>query len=285
MQVECGHCKKRYNIADENAGKQFACRACGKRSPVVPIGVDAAAARPAAAASTAVATKTTVSVACPKCGKQYQNVPAEAVGKPFKCKACQQVSPIRAAPARAAGTATMRKDSAATKTTAPARPAAKPAAAKSAAVAAAPAMASAAPATPLASDPLGPSDPLGQDVFGGSANLLDLLGDAPLPGSTGTPLTTSPLLAKPLTAEPPKKDKAKKKKKKKSGDSAMSDHMTVVLRMMGGGCLILCGLGLIVWGIVIISNPDDERWSPGGAIRRFVGGVSLIGGGLKAIVG
>lgn len=293
MQVECGHCNKRYNIADENAGKQFLCRACGRRSPVVPIGAAPAAtvaaatqtaARPAVAASTAVATKTTVSVACPKCGKQYQNVPAEAVGKPFKCKACQQVSPIRAAPARQASAATVRKDVAGAKTAAPARPASKLAAAKSAAVAAAPAMSNAAPASPLASDPLGPSDPLGQDVFGGSANLFDLLGDAPLPGSTGTPLATSPLLAKPLPAEPPKKAKANKKKKK-SGDSAMSDHMTVMFRMMGGGCLVLCGLGLIVWGIVIISNPDDEGWSPGGAIRRFVGGVSLIGGGLKAIVG
>ncbi|HJT34972.1 MAG TPA: hypothetical protein VJ783_23290 [Pirellulales bacterium] len=285
MQVECGHCKKRYNIADENAGKQFSCRACGQRSPVVPIGAapaatdaDAtqAAARPAA--STAVATKATISVACPNCGKQYQNVPAEAVGKPFKCKACQQVSPIQAAPARQASAATVRKDSAATKTAAPARTAVKPAAAKSAAVAAAPAMASAVPASPLA------SDPLGQNVFGGSANLLDLLGDAPLPGSTGTSLTSSPLLAKPLTAEPPKKAKAKKKKKK-SGDGAMSDHVTVMLRMMGGGFLVLCGLALIVWGIVIISNPDDERWNPGRAIRCFVGGVSLIGGGLKAIVG
>lgn len=293
MQVECGHCKKRYNIADENAGKQFSCRACGQRSPVVPIGAapaatDAAAAqaaaRPAAGASTAIATKTTISVACPKCGKQYQNVPAAAVGKPFKCKACQQVSPIRAAPARPAGAATVRKDAAVTKTAAPARPAAKITAAKSAAVAAAPAMASAAPASPLASDPLGPYDPLGQDMLGGSSNLLDLLGDAPLPGSTGTPLTSSPLLAKPIAAEPPKNVKTKKKKKK-SGDSAMSDHVTVMLRMMGGGFLALCGLGLIVWGIVIISNPDDERWSPGRAIRCFVGGVSLIGGGLKAIVG
>lgn len=297
MQVECGHCKKRYNIADENAGKQFACRACGQRSPVVPVGADTAAtgaavqtaARPAAAASTAVATKATISVACPKCGKQYQNVPAEAVGKPFKCKACQQVSPIRAAPARLAGAATVRKDAAAAKTAAPARTAAKPAAsktaaAKSVAVAAAPAMASAA-SSPLTADPLGPSDPLGQDAFGGSANLLDLLGDVPLPGGTGTPLTSSPLLAKPLpSAEPPKKAKAKKKKKK-SGDGAMSDHVTVMLRMMGGGFLALCGLGLIIWGIVIISNPDDERWSPGRAIRCFVGGVSLIGGGLKAIVG
>lgn len=292
MQVECGHCKKRYNIADENAGKQFACRACGQRSPVVPLGAAGTAtaaavqtaARPAAA-STAVATKATISVACPKCGKQYQNVPASAVGKPFKCKACQQISPIQAVPARASGAATVRKDAAAAKPGAPARTAAKPAAAKAAAVSAAPAMAGAASASPLAPDPLGPSDPLGQDVFGGSANLLDLLGDAPLPGSTGTPLTSSPLLAKPLTAEPPKNVKAKKKKKKKSGDSAMSDHVTVMLRMMGGGFLALCGLGLIIWGIVIISNPDDERWSPGRAIRCFVGGVSLIGGGLKAIVG
>lgn len=282
MQVECGHCQKRYSIADENAGKQFLCRACGKKSPVVPIGSAAPAAGAARTAAAANGGAATLTVACPKCGKEYQNVPASAVGKQFKCKVCQQISPIRAPVKKASkpaasSSAAVRKDAAA-KNGAPVRPAAKPAAARAVAMAAAPAAATSAPGLPPA------SDPLAQDVFGGSPNLLDMLGEAPLPGSTGTPLA-GPLLAKPLpAAAPPKKLKAKKKKKSK-GDSAASDHVTVMLRMMGGGCLVLCGLGLIVWGIVIIANPDDSGLHVMRAIRRFVGGVSLIGGGLKSIVG
>ncbi|HEX5445951.1 MAG TPA: hypothetical protein VFW87_19135 [Pirellulales bacterium] len=295
MQVECGHCKKRYSIADENAGKQFLCRACGKKSLVAPV----AASAPAAAASKTAAPKTaqattgqaTLSVTCPKCGKQYQNVPATAVGKQFKCKICQEVSPIRAAPAPAAkqarpagaSPAAVRKDIAVAGKPAP-RPAAKPAAAKTAAMASAGATAK--PAGPLASDPL-TADPLGQDLFGGSANLLDLMGDAPLPGGSAGPLTSplpaSPLLAKPPAAAPAKKPKAKKKKKK--GDSTAGDNATVILRMMGGGFIGLCGLGLIVWGIVLIANPDDSGLHVMRAIRRFIGGASLIGAACKTIVG
>lgn len=297
MQVECGHCKKRYSIGDENAGKQFVCRACGQKSLVTPIG----AAAPVAAASKTAAAKTaqakagpatlaapaTLSVTCPKCGKQYQNVPATAVGKQFKCKVCQEISPIRAASAPAAkqarpagaSPATVRKDAAALAGKAsPLRPAAKPAAAKVAAVASAPAPRA---ADRLASDPL-VSDPLGQDLFGGSANLLDLMGEAPLPGASATPLA-SPLLAKPVAAAPAKKAKAKKKKKKGGGVSG--DNATVLLRMMGGGVVALCGLGLIIWAIVVIANPDDSGLHVARAIRRFIGGASLIGAGFKTIIG
>ena len=88
MQVQCVHCGRQYSLRDESAGSQFACRSCGKISPVA----QAAAHPTQAAPAPSAAEPTLVAVACRHCGRQYR-VKETVVGMQFKCKKCGQLSP------------------------------------------------------------------------------------------------------------------------------------------------------------------------------------------------
>jgi hypothetical protein len=130
-----------------------------------------------------------------------------------------------------------------------------------------------------ASDPLGaaaaPDDPL----FGPSAGLFDLLGDAALPAAGAAPLSSGVTL-KASAPAPAVKPKGKKKKKKQSGDG--SPQTQALLRMMGGVAVIL--LGLAAFGMAI-HKATDEEGNAYRAIRWTIFGISLIGSGVKLIVG
>jgi len=116
--------------------------------------------------------------------------------------------------------------------------------------------------------------------------LLDLLGDAPLPGAGGAPLSSGVVLKASAPAPLEKPEAKKKKKKKKSGSDGLSDNTQVLFRMSGGALLVLLGLGLIGVGIYgIVGRTQDEgvripfvRW-------WILGGLSVIGSGIKLVVG
>ncbi|HUY91897.1 MAG TPA: hypothetical protein VMV10_24365 [Pirellulales bacterium] len=244
-----------------------------------------------------------VSVRCQHCGQRY-SVREDLLGKQIKCKACGQVMAIvaEAAATNAAGPKPASK-------LAPA--AAKPAAARAAPAASAgkppaampakqraPAAAGHIPAAraavakpqqtataqpPAAADPLGATAPANDPLFGPSNNLLDLLGDVSLPAAGAAPLGSGVVLksAKPAAASKP----AAKKTKKKKGSSGASMQTQTIMRMLGGVCVILFGLGAFGIAIAYVVSEDENGFKGWRAIRWTIFGISLIGSGLKLIVG
>lgn len=232
-------------------------------------------------------------VQCQHCGQRYA-VREDLLGKKMKCKACGQTTVLVAAAAPVKAAVPNLKPAAS------ARPAAtKPAAARrpKTAAAAVPAQrtAQAAPKTrsPAASAPrattatqghapaVAAAMPTDDPLFAPSGNMLDLLGDAALPPATAAPLTSSVVL-KPSAPAPVAKPKAKKKKKKRSGEK--SENPQVLLRMAGGACVVLLGLGAIGMGIYALVG-DEDNINPFRFVRWVIFGVGLIGTGLKFIVG
>lgn len=201
-----------------------------------------------------------VTVRCQHCGQRY-SVREELLGKQIKCKACSQVMAIvaQAAAPRAAAAK-------------PAAAAARPPAAQPAAGAAK--LATAAPAKPRA--------PAADPLFGPPGSFLDLLNDATLPAPGAAPLDSGVTLksTKPAHAAKPA---AKKKKKKGSGGASVQTRTT--LRMLGGACIILGGLGVIGLAIVKFTSDDESGLHIGRGIRLTILGFSIIGGGLKLIIG
>jgi hypothetical protein len=115
-------------------------------------------------------------------------------------------------------------------------------------------------------------------------NLLDLLGDAPLP-ATAAPLSSG-IVLKAAPPAPVEKPKTKKKKKKKQPSGELSDNAQVLRRMAGGAFLVLLGLLAIGRAIYAIVSRDDENGAIGFLVGRWIiGGVSSISGGLKLICG
>ena len=226
-----------------------------------------------------------MAVQCQHCGQRYA-VREDLLGKQMKCKACGQTTTLAAAavPAKTAAAGSSKSASAAGPAATSAKAAAPPVAVprpKQSAVAkpqqpAAKAAPTKAAAAGIAAAPT--DDPL----FAPSSNMLDLLGDAALPPAAGMPLSSGVLL-KPSAPAPPAKPKAKKKKKKKqSGEK--SENAQVLMRMAGGACVVLLGLGAIGMGIYALVG-DEDNINPFRFVRWVIFGVGLIGTGLKFIVG
>jgi hypothetical protein len=79
----------------------------------------------------------------------------------------------------------------------------------------------------------------------------------------------------------------KKKKKKKKGSGGASIQTKTTLRMMGGAFVVLLGLAAFGMALVKLTGGDDDDsgfhvWR---AIRWSMLGCSLVGSGLKLIVG
>jgi uncharacterized protein (DUF983 family) len=116
MKLECVHCGRAYTLRDGNVGAEFACRRCGKISPVVsadalpanftpspdqafsrePSLADAppvdTSARPAARTAAPAAK---IDAQCQHCGKAYR-LSAKVLGMQFKCKVCGELTPVPA---------------------------------------------------------------------------------------------------------------------------------------------------------------------------------------------
>jgi hypothetical protein len=238
-----------------------------------------------------------VAVRCQHCGQRY-SVREDLLGKQIKCKACSHVMSIVAEPAPA--------KTAAPKAAAQALPAAmqpavkaRTASAVGKAPGAAPRPKQIAPATaarglndsaakPAATkapkiDLLGAAAPANDPLFGPSNNLLDLLSDASLPAAGAAPLNSGVAL-KPAKAAPASKPTAKKKKKKK-GSTGASIQTQTAMRMLGGVFVILLGLGAFGMAIAKLAGDDDSGFHVYRAIRWSMLGISLVGAGLKLIVG
>ena len=247
--VRCQHCGQRYSVREDLLGKQIKCKAC---SQTMTIAAEPAAAK--AAAPKAAAPKQAPAAAAKPPGARPV---AKPVGAPKPGAAVAQAKP-RAATAAGAPRA--------------------PAAAKAQ-------QAQAAQAAP-AVDPLAAGPPTNDPLFGPSTNFLDLLGDASLPAAGAAPLGSATVLKghKPSSAVAGK-PAAKKKKKKKKGSGGASIQTQTTLRMMGGVCVILLGLGVFGLAIAKATSDDESGLHVWRAIRLSMLGFSLVGGGVKLIVG
>ncbi|MGH7139915.1 MAG: hypothetical protein ACREHD_29605 [Pirellulales bacterium] len=63
-----------------------------------------------------------------------------------------------------------------------------------------------------------------------------------------------------------------------------SENGQVMMRMAGGACVVLLGLGAIGMGIYALVG-DEDHINPFRFVRCVIFGVGLIGTGLKFIVG
>lgn len=287
MQVQCVHCGRQYSLRDENAGSQFACRSCGKLSPIAPLEEHAPAASPAQAAA-APTQPESIAIACGHCGKQHRIKPQMA-GMQFKCKQCGQISAVMPAPApppAAAQPAIAQPPAAATqaqpkRAQAAPRPAAssggaplaaRPAAPRTALPAAKPAtqaLAMALPVEPLAAIPLESPSP-------GSPNVLDLLNESGAPPAAST-FGVSPLTARPAPAPP--KAPARKKKRKSRWDGAAGESAS---RIIGGLLCMAAGVGITAFALHLMEGEEfSHRWK-----RRLLGiGISTVVIGFLVAVG
>ncbi len=277
MQVQCVHCGRQYSLRDENAGSQFACRSCGKLSPIAPLEEHAPAASPAQAAA-APTQPASIAIACGHCGKQYRVKP-QVAGMQFKCKQCGQIS--AAAPAPESPPAAAQAQSQPKRAQAAPRPAAssgaaplaaRPAAPRAALPAAKPATqapAMALPVEPLAAIPLDSPSP-------GSPNVLDLLNESSAP-TAASPFAVAPLAARPAPAPP--KAPARKKKRKSRWDGAAGESAS---RIIGGLLCMAAGVGITAFALHLMEGEEfSHRWK-----RRLLGiGISTVVIGFLVAVG
>lgn len=232
-----------------------------------------------------------VTVRCGHCGQRYA-VREDLLGKRIKCKACGQVMPIVADAAKTNSASAAAKPARAKRAVQPGAAAKQtPARAPGAAVGPSRTQAAAArtgqPAArqqPAAADPLGAAASAGDPLFGPSSNLLDLLDDPSLNAAGAAPAGSGVVLKSTKPAESAKPT-AKKKKKKKKGSGEASLQAQAIMRMLGGVCVILLGLGVIGLAIAKFVSDDDSGLHVARGIRLSLVGISIIGGGLKLIVG
>ncbi|HUY89628.1 MAG TPA: hypothetical protein VMV10_12910 [Pirellulales bacterium] len=284
MQIQCVHCGKQYSLRDENVGSQFACRSCGKLSPIsapkpdesavvgppLPAAVRQAAVRQAAPASPA---DDVIETQCRHCGKQYKV--RAAAGAQFKCKQCGRLSAV-ASPSPPQPTERVLK--ALPQRARPAPPAAIPAraaplAARPAAPAARPAQARlvAMPEEPVAAELV--AEPIEASSLV-SPGMLDLLNEASLPAAA-SPYGLTPAEARPLPrspAPPPRKPKHQRN----SGPGFDGEKLGLVL---GGAFFICVGIGLVALGIYGVQNGYRRpfRAIVWGGIAIFSGFMMVIG--------
>lgn len=264
MQVQCVHCGKQYSLRDENAGSQFACRSCGKISPIRSVATSGPS--PAAPIAPPASEAPLIATQCRHCGKKYK-LRSAAAGMQFKCKQCGQLTPVAAS-----------QQSTATPGTAVPPRTARPAPQRATLPTAHPQ--AAIPASPLAGAPLMaiPIEPLAaapvQAAVPVAANMLDMLQEARIPAASpfGTP--SQPLSSKPLGA-------GHKKKKSKPG-SAAATNAFVVLRILGGLAIMAAGAGLAIFGLYSLQNEEYGTRRPA---RVIVLGVCVIGTGFKVAIG
>lgn len=252
VSVRCQHCGQRYAVREELLGKQIKCKACGQVMSIVA----QAAAPSAAAAAKPAATKPAAQVAAATARPPAARPAAAGAAKPAAA------APAKPRAAAAAG----------------ARPAAQPAQAQKTAVAQ--------PA--VAIDPLAAGPPVADPLFAQPGSFLDLLNDATLPAAAGGATAGHGVTLKSTTpshgAKPAaKKQKTKKKKKKGSGSASIQTKTT--LRMMGGVCVIFFGLVVIGLAIMKFTSDDESGTHIARGIRMTIAGFSIIGGGLKLIIG
>lgn len=259
MQIQCVHCGKQYSLRDENVGSQFACRSCGKLSPIAAARPDEsavvaplpppakAAARPAEKPQVAPAPDSAepIEVECRHCGKQYK-LRAAAVGMQFKCKQCGGLTPLAArsaapeqapsapppaTPMPAARAAPLKAAPLAAKPAPVARPVARPPA-----------------AAPLAAMPVEPvtaelvAEPLAPRAAAAPTDMLDLLNDASMPAAG--PVLLSP--AKAWQAQEPVAPAPKPKRRSRAEREARSETLS---RVIGGFVCVLIGLGILSLGL------------------------------------
>lgn len=273
MQIQCVHCGKQYSLRDESVGSQFACRSCGKLSPVSaakpeesalvgpPLPAPVRQAAPASPAGRLIETR------CRHCGKQYKV--SGAAGAQFRCKQCGKLSAIDAA----APQPTERVLKALPQSARPAPPPAKPARAAplTARPAARPAQARlvAMPEEPVAAELV--AEPIEASPLV-SPGMLDLLDEATLPGaSSHYGLAATETRTLPPAPSPPRK----RKPKRKSGSGFDGEKLGLVL----GGIFFICvGIGLFALGVLAVQN-DVRR--PGGYFRWGI--VAIISGFMMVI--
>ena len=279
MQIQCVHCGKQYSLRDENVGSQFACRSCGKLSPIsapkpeesAMVGPPLPAAPPASLrqASPAAPVSGLFETKCSHCGKSYK-VRADA-GSQFRCKQCGKFSPVAAAarqspaplfaplpqsarpapPARAAPLAAK-----------PAAPVVRPAQARPAGLREEPFEAELV-AEPVAASPLV------------SPGMLDLLNEATLPGAA-SPYGLAAPETKPLprAASPPRAPKPRRVRKPRA--SFDGEKIGLVL----GGVFFICvGIGLFALGVYDAQHGGRR---PG---RIFKWGAVAIITGIMMVIG
>ena len=267
MQVQCVHCGKQYSLRDESAGSQFACRSCGKISPIKSGSTGGAS--PAAPVATPASEAPLIATQCRHCGKQYKLRQA-AAGMQFKCKQCGQLTPVAASQQ---STATARSAA----SSRPARPAPQratlPTARPQAAIPATPL--AGAPAEPLMAIPIEPlaGTPV-QAAVPVASNMLDMLPDANLHAASPFGAPSQPLSSKPMGA-------GRTKKKSKSGSPAATNAF-VVLRILGGLAIMAAGAGLAIFGLYSLQNEEYGTRRPA---RVIILGVCIIGTGFKVAIG
>lgn len=299
MQIQCVHCGKQYSLRDENVGSQFACRSCGKLSPIsapkpeesAMVGPPLPAAPPASLrqASPAAPVSGLFETKCSHCGKSYK-VRADA-GSQFRCKQCGKFSPVAAAARQSPAPLFAPLPQSARPAPPAARPArAAPLAAKPAAqVAAKPAAPAAAkPAAPVARPAQARPAGLREEPFEAelvaepvaasplvSPKMLDLLNEATLPGAA-SPYGLAAPETKPLprAASPPRAPKPRRVRKPRA--SFDGEKIGLVL----GGVFFICvGIGLFALGVYDAQHGGRR---PG---RIFKWGAVAIITGIMMVIG
>lgn len=288
MQIQCVHCGKQYSLRDENVGSQFACRSCGRLSPIsapkpeesAMVGPPLPAAPPAALRQAAPAAPVSglFETKCSHCGKSYK-VRADA-GSQFRCKRCGKFSPVAAAARQSPAPLLAPLPQSAR----PAPPAAKPAraaplAAKPAAPLARPAQALPAQVRPanLREEPFEAelvAEPADASPLV-SPGMLDLLNEATMPGAA-SPYGLAAAEKRPLPRTPAAPRAPKPRRVRKSGPSFNGEKIGLVL----GGVFFICvGIGLFALG-VYDSQHGGRR--PG---RIFKWGAVAIITGIMMVIG
>lgn len=273
MQIQCVHCGKQYSLRDENVGSQFACRSCGKLSPIAAAKADEsavvgpplpAAMRQAAPASGLIETQ------CSHCGKQYKV--RMAAGSQFRCKQCGQLSSVCSTAGQPPAVLSPLPQSAR-----PAPPAARPA--RAAPLAAKPAARLARPAqarpADLREEPIEAelvAEPLEASPLV-SPGMLDLLNDATLPGAASSyglaAAETRPLPRTPSPAPKPRRAR-------KTGPAFNGEKLG---RVLGGVFFICVGFGLLALGIYGVQNGARRP------LRTIGWGAFAIISGLMMVIG
>ena len=275
MQIQCVHCGKQYSLRDANVGSQFACRSCGKLSPIAAARPDestvvAPLAKPLAAPPAkpqAAAPAEPIEVECRHCGKQYK-LRAAAAGMQFKCKQCGGLTPLAAgspAPERAP-TAPPLAARAAPLNATPLK--AAPLAAKPAAPLARPVARPSASAPPAAM----PVEPLEAELVAeplapaaAPTDMLDLFKDASAPPAG--PVLLSP--AKAWQAPEPVAPAPKPKRRSRADREARSETLS---RVIGGLVCVVIGLGVLALGLYGLKEG-----------HRRAGRVTLTGIGITVL--